>query len=80
MERDREEIVNIISEMLDNPDEIGIFPTGDCFNQLEEYVETIRHETIGWMYAYACNLMDEEKDIRELEVPVILEQALIELE
>ena len=30
------ERTRIISEMLDNPDEYGIYPTTKCFNQLDE--------------------------------------------
>ena len=32
--------------------------------------------TVGYMYAYACNCMDEGIDIRKLEAPLILEKAL----
>ena len=32
--------------------------------------------TVGWMYAYACNCVDEGIDIRKLEAPLILAQAL----
>jgi hypothetical protein len=78
MERDRDEIVRIVSEMLDNPVN-EIYPTTKCYDELENYIDTIRHETMGWIYAYACNLLDEGKDIREIEVPEIIEKALEEL-
>lgn len=35
----RKEICRIISEMLDNPDEIGIYPTTRCYDRLEQYIE-----------------------------------------
>jgi hypothetical protein len=34
----RGQICKIISEMLDNPDDCGIYPTTKCFNQLEELI------------------------------------------
>ena len=79
MERDRDEIVRIISEMLDNPGLCNIYPTTKCYEELENYIDSVRHETIGWIYAYACNLLDDDKDIREIEVPEIIEKALEEL-
>lgn len=34
----RTEICAAISEMLDNPDRIGIYPTTRCFNRLEQFI------------------------------------------
>ncbi len=78
MERDRNEIVRIISEMLDNQVN-DIYPTTKCYDELENYIDSVRHETMGWIYAQACNLLDENKDIREIEVPEIIKKALEEL-
>jgi len=41
--------------------------------ELTEQLDKVQHESIGWMYAYACILMDEGKDIRKIEVPTILQ-------
>ena len=30
-------------------------------------------EALGWMYSYACNALDKGKDIRQMEVPELLE-------
>ena len=35
------ERTRIISEMLDNPDNIGIYPTTNCFEQLDKVFDTI---------------------------------------
>jgi hypothetical protein len=74
MDKDRTEICNIISEMLDNPDEHEIYPTTRAYNKLENHMEFIRYETLGWMYAYACQAIDKGVDIRQVEVPQIMEQ------
>ena len=39
---DRAVICEIISEMLDNPDEHGTYPTTRAFDKLEEYIKFIR--------------------------------------
>ena len=41
---DRGAICAIISDMLDNPDEHGIYPTTIAFNRLEELVRKAREE------------------------------------
>ena len=41
------ERTNIISRMLDNPDEYGIYPTTKCFNELDELYERIQSEAIA---------------------------------
>jgi hypothetical protein len=76
MDIDRTEIYKAISEMLDNPDKYGIYPTTDCFDRLERYCEKVRAEAVGWAYAYACTMVDNEIDIRETEAPKILEEAI----
>jgi len=35
------ERTNIISEMLDNPDEYGIYPTSKCFEKLDNLFDRI---------------------------------------
>jgi len=42
MEKDiRSRICQIISEMLDNPDKLGIYPTTECYDKLEEWIKEI---------------------------------------
>jgi len=47
MDKDRTMICNIISEMLDNPDENGIYSTTKAYDALEKYIEGVRAEAIG---------------------------------
>ena len=75
MKRDRIAICKIISEMLDDPDEIGIYQTGRCFDRLEKYIEAERIQAIGWMHAEACTTLDSGSDIRETEISGMLERA-----
>lgn len=50
MDRDREKICEIISDMLDAPDESGIYPTSTAYTRLEHYCEQIRYElSVGAM-------------------------------
>ena len=37
----RTAIYRIISEMLDNPDKHGIYPTSDCFDRLEGLIDAL---------------------------------------
>ncbi len=37
----RQEIYEAISEMLDNPDECGIYPTTKCYDRLEAYCKCL---------------------------------------
>ncbi len=37
----RQEIYKAISEMLDNPDECGIYPTTKCYDRLEAYCNSL---------------------------------------
>lgn len=79
MERDRKEICKIISEMLDNPDENGIYPTGIAYTRLERYVTGERNKAIGWTHADACIALDKGKDPRTENVPDMLERAETDL-
>ena len=45
MNKNRAVICEIISEMLDNPDENGIYPTTIAYNKLEDLVKEARLET-----------------------------------
>lgn len=69
MNKDRTEICRIISDILDNPNECGIYPTSSAYTRLEHYIRSVRSEAIGWAHAYCCIALDE------VEVPNIFEQA-----
>ena len=79
MEKDRKAVCTIISEMLDNPDDVGIYPTSTAYTRLEHYIEQQRIEAIGWTHSYACKELDEGGDPRIVEVPLILNAALQDL-
>lgn len=75
MNKDRSEIYSIISDMLDNPDESGIYPTSTAYTKLEHYVEQQRHEALGWAHAEFCTNLDKKIDPRLIDVPAFLEKA-----
>lgn len=79
MDKDRATICNIISEMLDNPNKYGIYPTTNTYDALEKYIEGVRIEAIGWVHADACTTLDRGQDYRHVEVPGILERAMVDL-
>jgi hypothetical protein len=79
MDKDKKVICDIISNMLDNPDNTGIYPTGTAYTMLEHYIEEVRAEAIGWAHADACIMLDKGMDYRLVEVPDILRRALIDL-
>ena len=79
MERDRAIICNIISTMLDDPDEHEIYPTSTAYTALEHYIEEARVVALGYAHAYMCSLLDKGIDPRLQEVPVFLEQAMKDL-
>lgn len=80
MKQDRKAICEIVSEMLDNPDEHGIYPTSTVYTRLEHYVEQVRTEAIGWAHAEACTALDRGDDPRTLDVPGMFERAKQDLE
>ncbi len=80
MERDRIEIVKIISDMLDHPDDCGLYPTSTAYTRLEWYINAERMKAIGWAHTKACIAMDRKEDPRLLEIPDIIEQAEKDLE
>ena len=44
MIEDRQKIFDVIAEMIDNPDECGIYPTTRAYDDLEEYCDGIRKQ------------------------------------
>ena len=79
LKKDRKKVCEIISEMLDNPDKIGIYPTGVAYQKLVEYIQEQRVEAIGWTHAEACTTLDNGGDIRKTEISGMLDRALVEL-
>jgi len=79
MDKDRKAICNIISEMLDNPDKIGIYPTSTAYTKFEHYIEGVRAEAIGWTHADACVALDNGDDPRLQNVPEMLARAQTDL-
>ena len=75
MEKDRTAIVDIISNMLDNPDKSGIYPTSTAYARLEHYIEQVRIKALGWMHSDACGLLDQGGDPRLTDVPDLLHRA-----
>ena len=75
MDKDRAKICKIVSEMLDNQDKSGIFPTSTAYRKLEHLVESARIEAIGWTHAFCCSSLDRENDPRLINVPDMLGQA-----
>ena len=71
----RTEICKIISDMLDNPDEYGIYPTSTAFTRLELLINEKVLTGLGWCYAYHCTLLDTGVDPRTEEVPKLIEAA-----
>ncbi|MFW5872135.1 MAG: hypothetical protein ACOCUT_03425 [bacterium] len=84
MKEDRTAIYKIISDMLDNPDKYGIYPTSTAYTRLEHYIEKVRTkvraEAIGWAHGFCCIELDKGNDPRTIEVPKIYEQAKLDLD
>ena len=75
MDKDRIAIVKIISDMLDNPDKNGIYPTSTAYTRLEHYIESVRAEAIGWTHADNCIDLDRGDDPRMKNIPDIFDRA-----
>ena len=74
-DKDRTVICRIVSEMLDNPGDCDIYPTGRCYDALEKLVEGARIEGVGWAQADACAALDRGEDPRKLDCADILKRA-----
>ena len=75
MDKDRKAICDIISQMFDNQDDSGIYPTSTCYTKLEHYIEGVRAEAIEWTHVDACVALDKGDDPRINNVPEMLERA-----
>ena len=53
------ERTNIISEMLDNPDKCGIYPTTECFRKLDNLFDRIVRET------FPCRAAPQENKVEK---------------
>jgi hypothetical protein len=73
IDKDRVEVCEAISRMLDFPDENGIYPTTACFNRLVGYIQGIRFETLGFAHAEACSCLDKGGDPRKTETFELIE-------
>jgi len=80
MDKDRKIICDIISDMLDNPNEHEIYPTSTAYTRLEHYIEQVRSQALGWMHAEACTTLDRGDDPRLMNVQEIYQRALKDLE
>lgn len=83
-DKDRTKICEIMSEMLDNPDDCGIYPTTIAYDKLEKLVEDTRSderaESIGWAYADCCVTLDRGSDPRQTLMSGVLERANADLD
>ena len=80
MNKDRIQICTIVSEMLDHPDEHGIYPTSTAYTRLEHYCEQVRTEALGWAHAKFCVDLDKGRDPRLEEIPKFIEKSKIDLD
>lgn len=79
IDKDRANVHRAVSEMLENPDECGIYPTGKAYDELIALIQSARHEGLGWMHAELCSRLDKGEDPRTVEVPELLEAANYDL-
>ncbi len=56
----RGDICKIISKMLDNPDEHGIYPTTECYDAFEAYIKQARLSTLQ-----ECREIADDKELAE---------------
>ena len=73
--QDRAIICEIISEMLDNPDEYELYPTTRAYDRLEEYVKSVRTRAVRWAWIEACKQLDNGKDPREYDQSHLIERS-----
>ena len=71
---DRAAVCDIISEMLDEPREHGIYRTTRAYNKLEALLSAARLQALGWTWTEACILTDKGEDIRRHEMPELAER------
>ena len=79
-QRIRTKICDLMSDMLDNPDEDGIYPTSKFMSEMEEFCLELRHEAMGWTWAEACRLLDEGINPRECNQAGLIPNATRDLD
>ena len=70
--QDRSAICDIISEMLDEPSDGGIYRTTRAYNKMEALLQAARAQAAGWTWAEACTQLDRGDDPRQYEIPHLL--------
>ena len=70
--QDRSAICDIISEMLDDPRDGGIYRTTRAYNKLESLLKCARAQAAGWTWTEACMQLDRGDDPRQYEIPALL--------
>lgn len=68
MEKDRTAILSIMNEIPES-----------LLNDLEQYIDGVRAQTLGWAYADACVSLDRGIDYRTIEAPSIFSRAMSDL-
>jgi hypothetical protein len=76
---DRNKVFEIVSRMLDEPGDSGIYRTTRAYNELEELLAAVRAETVGYVWAEACSRLDRGEDPRKVEIPEIFERTMAAL-
>lgn len=79
MSDDRGNVCDVVSEMLDNPNEHGIYPTTKAYDALVALIETARVEALGWMLAEMCRILDNGGDPRKEDIAEMLPRAVEDL-
>ena len=78
-EKIRTKICELMSAMLDNPDENEIYPTSEFMSKMEDYCLELRHLAMGWTWAKACVLLDKDEDPRKYNQGGLIEEATRDL-
>jgi len=63
----RTKICELMSDMLDSPDESGIYPTSKFMSKMEDFVLETRGMAVGWAFGEACASMDKGLDPRKYD-------------
>lgn len=74
-DRMRTVICDLMSEMIDNPNKHGIYPTSKFMSKMEDFCLKMRHEAIEWTWAKACTLLDKGEEPRDFIIPQLIDEA-----
>jgi hypothetical protein len=72
---DRSNVEEIVSRMLDEPGEHGIYRTTRAYNELESLLAVVRAEAVGFAFGVACCYLDRGIDQRKIEMPAVMSAA-----